>query len=92
MVGNPPTEPQALIKERGAFHVSQSLDGLNYKEEYRVGDTIPLNSQSYLLKGIDRETHKMTLELTGRQHAFHRIDKNLLDYFLGYFKSKEYLY
>ena len=49
------------VKDNGLFHTPASLNGLNYKNEYVVGDTIPLSNQPFIFTEIDWNNSKLRL-------------------------------
>ena len=49
------------VKENGLFHIPASLNGLNYKSEYAVGDTIPLNNKPFIFAETDWNNSKLCL-------------------------------
>lgn len=80
------------VKENGLFHIQASLDGLNYKSGYVVGDTIPLNNKPFIFTEIDWNDSKLRLTLIHDKLNLKKVDSECMNWFSRYFNNKEYLF
>ncbi len=80
------------IKDSDCFHYEKSLNGLNFKTNYSIGDTIPLNYQPYILRNIDWENNTISFEYIPNNFHYNKIYIDSWDNYLKYFKSNNYLF
>ena len=80
------------VKENGLFHIQVSLNGLNYKSEYAVGDTIPLSNKPFIFTGIDWNNSKLHLTPIHNKLNLRKIDSKWLNRLSKHFNDKEYLF
>ncbi len=88
---DPASTPTLYVMEEGAFHKNGSINGLNYKTEYAIGDIVPLNDKPYLIKETDWDNSKLSLSAVDK-HAFRKIDDTYLSPLSRYFGNREYLF
>lgn len=80
------------VKDNGLFHTPASLNGLNYKNEYVVGDTIPLSNQPFIFTEIDWNNSKLRLTPIHNKLHLQKVDSKWLNWLSRHFNNNEYLF
>ena len=88
---NTTVPPVIYVKENGVFHTKASFNGLDYKSEYALGDTLPLDNRPFVITGIDWENSKLSLSPICHKPTLKKIDKAYLKRLSPFFNNKEYL-
>lgn len=84
--------PVICVKENGAFHTKASFNGLNYKSEYALGDTLPLDNRPFVITGMDWENSELSLSPICHKPALKKMGKAYLKRLSPFFNNKEYLF
>lgn len=80
-----------FVKENGHIHSSMLLNGLNYKNEYSIKDTIPINNIPYIVKSLDWDNSNLVLTPT-YYRPIKKIDSTWLNNIFKGIEDKEYVF
>ena len=80
-----------FVKENGQIHNYMSLNGLVYKPEYSITDTIPINQTPYIIHDLDWDKSTITLSPISNR-AINKIDIAMLSNLFKGAEDKEYIF
>ena len=92
VINNPTNIPQIFVEEENKIHSTKYLNGLNFKEHYQLGDSIPLMDNLFLLKDIDWENSYIYLDPLANIDQSTMLNVHVFEYLKPYFQQHDYLF